>query len=319
MSEVSLGSWLTLGTRVDDDQTTRLVHRAFDLGINLFDTADVYQDGLAEETLGHAIASLPRSEIFVATKCFFPMSDRPDEGGLSCEHVTRSVEHSLKRLGVERIDLHQCHRFDPETSLEETIRTYGALIEQGKVRHWGVSQWTPSQISDACAIADEIGTPRPVSNQPEYSILSRGIERGVIPTSAREGLSQIVFSPLAQGTLTGKYSGGRIPEESRANDPKRNRWMGRGLDTEILDRVDRLAPMAADLGISLAQLALAWCLREPNVASVIIGATRLDQLEENAGAVGVALPDDVARAIDDLFPAPSADRPDVPESVSGLA
>lgn len=319
MSEVSLGSWLTLGTRVDDDQTTRLVHRAFDLGINLFDTADVYQDGLAEETLGHAIASLPRTEVFVATKCFFPMSDRPDEGGLSREHVTRSVEHSLKRLGVERIDLHQCHRFDPDTPLEETIRTYDALTRQGKVRHWGVSQWTPSQISDACALADEIGAHRPVSNQPEYSILSRGIERGVIPTSAREGLSQIVFSPLAQGTLTGKYSGGRIPEQSRANDPKRNRWMGRGLDTDILDRVDRLAPMADDLGISLAELALAWCLREPNVASVIIGATRMEQLEENVRAVGVELPEDVVRAIDDLFPAPSEDRPDVPESVSGLA
>jgi aryl-alcohol dehydrogenase-like predicted oxidoreductase len=319
VSEVSLGSWLTLGTRVDDDLTTRLVHRAFDLGINLFDTADVYQDGLAEETLGHAIASLPRSEVFVATKCFFPMSDRPDEGGLSREHVTRSVEHSLKRLGVERIDLHQCHRFDPDTPLEETIRTYDALTRQGKVRHWGVSQWTPSQITEACALADEIGAPRPVSNQPEYSILSRGIERGVIPASAREGLSQIVFSPLAQGTLTGKYSGGRIPEQSRANDPKRNRWMGRGLDSDILDRVDRLAPMAADLGISLAQLALAWCLREPNVASVIIGATRTEQLEENAEAVSVTLPDDVVRAIDTLFPAPSADRPDVPGSVSGLA
>lgn len=319
MSEVSLGSWLTLGTRVDEGLTTRLVHRAFDLGINLFDTADVYQDGLAEETLGHAIASLPRSEMFVATKCFFPMSDRPDEGGLSRAHVTRSVEHSLKRLGVERIDLHQCHRFDPDTPLEETILAYDALIRQGKVRHWGFSQWTPSQITEACELADEIGAHRPVSSQPEYSILSRGIERGVIPTSTHEGLSQIVFSPLAQGTLTGKYSGGRIPEQSRANDPKRNRWMGRGLDTDILDRVDRLAPMAADLGISIAQLALAWCLREPNVASVIIGATRVEQLEENAAAVGVALPDEVVRAIDALFPAPSADRPDVPGSVSGLA
>ena len=319
MSEVSLGSWLTLGTRVDFDETARLVHHAFDLGINLFDTADVYQDGEAEEALGRAIGSLPRAEVIVATKCFFPMSDRPDEGGLSHEHVTGSVEGSLRRLGVEHIDLHQCHRFDPDTPLEETVRAYDDLIRQGKVLHWGVSQWTPDQISDACRVADALGASRPVSNQPEYSILSRGIEPGVIPTSEREGLSQIVFSPLAQGALTGKYSGGRIPEQSRANDPKRNRWMGRALDLDILERVDRLGPMANDLGVSLAQLALAWCLRQRNVASVIIGATRLEQLEENVAAVGVELPEEMDREIDRLFPAPTTSDPDAKDSVSGLA
>ena len=318
MSQVSLGSWLTLGSRVDYDETARLVHHAFDLGVNLFDTADVYQDGEAEVALGRAIASLPRSSAVVATKCFFPFSDRPNEGGLSRKHVTESVEHSLRRLGVERIDLHQCHRFDPDTPLEQTIRTYDDLIRQGKVLFWGVSQWKPEQISAACEIADAIGATRPISNQPEYSILSRGIERGVIPTSRQEGLSQIVFSPLAQGVLTGKYSGGRVPEQSRASDPKRNRWMGIALDADILDRVDRLVPLADGLGVSLAQLALAWCLRETNVASVIIGATRPEQLEENVKAAGLAIPDDVAREIDRLFPARSASTPDVPDSVSGL-
>lgn len=319
MSEISLGSWLTLGSRVDYGETARLVHCAFDLGVNLFDTADVYQDGEAESALGRALASLPRSAVVVATKCFFPMSERPNEGGLSRKHVTESVEGSLERLRVERIDLHQCHRFDPDTPLEETIRAYDDLIRQGKVLYWGVSQWAPRQITRACEIADALGAPRPISNQPEYSILSRGIEPGVIPTCAREGLSQIVFSPLAQGALTGKYSGGRIPERSRANDPKRNRWMGRALDADVLERVDRLAPLADDLGVSLAQLALAWCLRQQNVASVIVGATRLEQLEENVKAVGLALPEDVRREIDALFPAPRASQPDAKDSVSGLA
>lgn len=318
MSEVSLGSWLTLGSRVDHEETARLVHRAFDLGINLFDTADVYQDGQAEEALGRAIASLPRSAVVVATKCFFPTSERPNEGGLSRKHVTESVERSLGRLRVERIDLHQCHRFDPHTPLEETIRAYDDLIRQGKVLYWGVSQWAPAQISEACALADALGATRPISNQPEYSILSRGIEPGVIPTCAREGLSQIVFSPLAQGALTGKYSGGRIPEQSRASDPKRSRWMGRALESDILGRIDRLTPMADVLGVSLAQLALAWCLRQENVASVIIGATRLEQLEENAKAVGLELPEEVNEEIDRLFPAPSTSDPDAKDSVSGL-
>jgi len=302
VSEVSLGSWLTLGSRVDYDETARLVHHAFDLGINLFDTADVYQNGEAEQALGRAIAELPREALVIATKCFFPMTERANEGGLSRKHVVESVEGSLRRLNVDRIDLHQCHRFDPGTPLEETIRAYDDLITQGKVLYWGVSQWRPSQIAEACDTADRLGAARPISNQPEYSILARGIERSVIPTSAREGLSQIVFSPLAQGALTGKYSGGRIPEGSRASDPKRNRWMGTALDQDVLDRVDRLAPLTDSLGSSLAQLALAWCLREPNVASVIIGATRVEQLDENVKAVGRLLPDEITQEIDTLFP-----------------
>ena len=303
VSEVALGSWLTLGTRVDYTETARLVHCAFDLGINLFDSADVYQDGEAEQALGRAIASLPRQSVVLATKCFFPMSERPNDRGLSRKHIVASVEGSLRRLGTDFLDLHQCHRFDPTTPLEETVRAYEDLIRQGKVLHWGVSHWTGEQISDACAVADRIGAYRPVSNQPEYSMLAREIEDDLLAKSERQGLSQIVFSPLGQGALTGKYSGGRVPERSRANDPKRNRWMGDTLDAERLARIDQLQPFADELGISRAQLALAWCLRKPAIASVIVGATRLEQLEENVKSVGVIVPPEIERGIDKIFPA----------------
>ena len=304
VSEVSLGSWLTLGSQVDYDETSRLVHRAFDLGVFVFDTADVYQDGEAERALGQAIQSIPRQHVVLATKCFFPMSERPNDRGLSRKHIFRSVEASLRRLGTDYIDLHQCHRADPETPLEETVRAYEDLIRQGKVLHWGVSQWPAETIREACEVADSFGAYRPISNQPEYSILARGIERDVLGTCKQEGLSQIVFSPLAQGALTGKYSGGRIPAQSRANEPKRNRWMSAALDGEVLSKVDRLRPFADELGISMAQLALAWALREENVASVIVGATRAEQLEENVKAVGIILPPEVCSAIDDIFPQP---------------
>lgn len=301
---MALGSWLTLGTRVDADATTRLVARAFDLGITLFDTADVYQDGGAEEALGRAVSGLPQDEIVIATKCFFAMSDRPEARGLSGRHLRESVDGSLRRLGIDRIDLHQCHRFDPDVPLEETIGTYGELISAGKVRHWGVSHWTSSQIREGCAVADRLGTPRPASNQPGYSILDRDIEAEILPTSVQEGLGQLVFSPLAQGALTGKYSGGQIPAASRAGDPKRNRWMGDTLARETLDRIDGLRPFAEELGLSMAQLALAWCLRRPAISSVIVGATRPEQLEENVQATGRTIPPEIDAAIDALFSPP---------------
>ncbi len=303
VSEVSLGSWLTLGTRIDHGETARLVHRAFDLGLNLFDTADVYQDGEAEVALGEAVASLPRPHVVLATKCFFAMSERPNDRGLSRKHIFESVEGSLRRMKTDYLDLHQCHRPDPDVPLEETVRAYQDLIRQGKLLYWGVSHWSAEEIREACRLADADRGYRPISNQPEYSILARGIEAELLPASEREGLGQIVFSPLAQGALTGKYSGGKIPPQSRANDPKRNRWMGHRLDRDVLDRIDRLKEMADDLGLSMAQLALAWCLRQPGVSSVIVGATRIEQLEENAKAAGVQLPDEMIRAIDEIFPA----------------
>jgi voltage-dependent potassium channel beta subunit len=302
VSEVSLGSWLTLGAKVDFAETARLVQRAFDLGVNLFDTADVYAQGEAEKALGQSLAELPRHHVVLATKCFFPMSEHPNDRGLSRKHIFESVENSLRRLRTDYLDLHQCHRADPSVPLDETVRAYEDLIRQGKVLYWGVSMWKPPQIAEACALADLNGGYRPISNQPNYSILQREIEKDVLAICAREGLGQIVFSPLAQGALTGKYSGGRIPDRSRAQDPASNQWMARYLDAEVLDRIDRLKPLADRLGLSLAQLALAWCLRQPGVSSVIIGATRVEQLEENLKAIGVELPGDVLARIDAIFP-----------------
>jgi voltage-dependent potassium channel beta subunit len=304
VSEVALGSWLTLGSRVDFSETAKLIHQAFDLGVNFFDTADVYAQGEAEKAVGHALADLPRRHCVVATKCFFPMSEHPNDRGLSRKHIFESVEGSLSRLETDYIDLHQCHRPDPATPMEETVRAYEDLIRQGKILYWGVSEWSAAQIEEACRIADRLGAYRPISNQPQYSIMRRQIEGGVLETCEREGLGQVVFSPLGQGALTGKYSGGKIPEKSRANDPKRNLWMNDYLDPEMLSRVDALEPIAKELGISLAQLALAWCLRQKTVSSVIIGVTRTGQLEENMKAVGVQIPESATARIDSIFPGP---------------
>ncbi len=304
VSELSLGSWLTLGSKVDRNGTARLVRHAFELGVNLFDTADVYAEGEAERALGDAISSLPRQQLVIATKCFFAMSETPNDRGLSRKHIVESVEGSLRRLQTDYIDLHQCHRFDPDTPLDETVRAYEDLIRQGKLLYWGVSLWEAEQIGAGVAVADRFGAYRPISNQPSYSILDRGIESAVLPTSTREGLGQIVFSPLAQGALTGKYGAGRRPEQSRANDPKRNCWMQDVLKDDVLDRIDRLRPIATEVDCSLAQLALAWCLREPAVASVLVGATSSEQLDENVAGLDVEIPAASLGRIDEIFPGP---------------
>jgi voltage-dependent potassium channel beta subunit len=302
VSEVSLGSWLTLGSSVDAGRTRELVHAAFDLGVNLFDTADAYAGGRAEEVLGEALRDVPRPHVVIATKCFFPVSDRPNDRGLSRKHVVESVEASLRRLRTDYIDLHQCHRADSTTPIEETVGAYEDLIRQGKLLYWGVSEWRATQIVDACRTADARRAYRPISSQPQYSILRRGIEKEVLPACEREGLGQIVWSPLAQGVLTGKYSGGARPGGARATDADRGRFMQDLLATELVARVDRLRPQAAELGLSLAQLALAWCLRRANVASVIVGATRVAQIEENVRAAGVRMPAEVEAHVDELFP-----------------
>ncbi len=303
MSAVSLGSWLTLGSSVDRETTREIVHRAYDLGINFFDTADVYAAGQAEEVLGQALKAIPRRYVVIATKAFFPMSQRPNDRGLSRKHLFESVEASLRRLGTDYIDLHQCHRADPSTPIEETVCAYQDLIRQGKLLYWGVSEWSAAQIADACRVAGERLAFRPISNQPQYSLLRRQIEAEVQPVCEREGLSQIVFSPLAQGVLSGKYSGGAKPSGSRATDAQRNQFMRAYLEPATLERVDRLQPIADQLGISLAQLALAWCLRKRSVASVIVGATRVAQLEENVKASGVEIPAELLARIDAIAPA----------------
>jgi len=303
VSEVSLGSWLTLGSSVDREATREIVHRAYDLGINFFDTADVYAAGQAEEVLGQALRAIPRRYRVIASKAFFPMSEHPNDRGLSRKHLFESVEASLRRLGTDYLDLHQCHRPDPATPLEETVCAYQDLIRQGKVLYWGVSEWSGAQISEACHVADRRLAYRPVSNQPQYSLLRRKIESEVLPACEREGLSQIVYSPLGQGVLSGKYSGGAKPAGSRATDARRNQFMRSYLAPETLARVDRLQPIADELGITPAQLALAWCLRSPGVASVIVGATRPSQLEENAKASGVEIPPELLARIDAIAPA----------------
>ena len=231
------------------------------------------------------------------------MSEHPNDRGLSRKHIVESVEGSLRRLGTDYIDLLQCHRPDLTTPITDTARSFADLIRQGKLLYWGVSEWSAEQIVDACRIADERNAYRPISNQPQYNIIRRGIERDVLPVSEREGLGQIVFSPLAQGALTGKYTGGSRPEGTRAADAKRSVFMSAFLEDEELSRIDALRPLADELGMSMAQLALAWCLRESAVSSVIVGVTRANQLEDNAKASGMRLPPEILEQIDAIYPA----------------
>jgi aryl-alcohol dehydrogenase-like predicted oxidoreductase len=304
VSEIALGSWLTFGATVDRGDVGKIVGRALDLGVNFFDTADVYAGGAAEESLREALRGVPRQRIVIATKAYFPRSEDPNDRGLSRKHLFESVEGSLRRLGTDYLDLHQCHRADPEVPVEETVRAYEDLIRQGKVLYWGVSEWRAAQIVDAVREAERWLAYRPVSNQPQYSLLRRGIEREVLPVCEREGLGQVVWSPLAQGVLSGKYRPGERPPGTRAADPFCSRFMDAFLEPAVLERVDALRPLAAALGLSLAQLALGWCLRRPGIASVIVGATRPEQIEENVGASGAEIPGEVLDRIEEVFPPP---------------
>ena len=303
VSEISLGSWLTYGATVDVGAATKIVAAALDLGINLFDTADVYASGAAEEALREALRGATRHQVVIATKAFFPMSEDVNDRGLSRKHLFESVEGSLRRLGTDYIDLHQCHRPDPSVSIDETVRAYEDLIRAGKVLYWGVSEWNAKQITAAVETAASIGAYAPISSQPQYSMLRRGIERKVLRTCRRAGIGQIVWSPMAQGVLTGKYGSGTRPEGTRAAHPFQSRFMEAFLVDDVLERVERLRPIAAELDLTLSQLALAWCLRQPNVASTIVGATSPEQIQENAKASGVTIPESALEKIDESFPA----------------
>ncbi len=305
VSEVSLGSWLTVGASINQRQTSLLCHKAFDLGVNLFDTADRYAHGNAEIQLGQALAACPRHHLVIASKCYFPMSDNVNDQGLSRKHIHESIDHSLQRLGMDYLDLYQCHRPDPHTPLLETVRAFDDLIRRGKVMYWGVSEWSSEDIREACRLADAYQLVRPISNQPHYNILHRAIEQNVIATCAQLGLGQICFSPLGQGVLTGKYSASSQPQDSRAADPHSNAFMHDYLQPAVLDNVAKLSAWAEKLNISMAQLAAAWCLRQHNVASTIVGATKVEQLVDNVGAAGVELPDDLLAFIDATFPVES--------------
>jgi aryl-alcohol dehydrogenase-like predicted oxidoreductase len=301
VSEISLGSWLTYSGGVGRDQTEACTRAAFDAGITFFDTANVYGRGAAEEVWGEVLADHDRDSYVLATKVYFPMSDT--DRGLSSEQIHKQVDDSLRRLRTDFVDLYQCHRYDTETPLEETVRALSEVVRAGKARYWGFSEWTAEQIDAALALARDEGLEKPVSSQPQYSLLWRRIEdNGVLRISEDNGISQIVWSPLAQGVLTGKYRPGEPPPEgTRAASEEMGGFISGFFRDDVLDAVQRLGPIAEQAGLSLAQLALAWILREPGVASAIIGATRPEQVAENAAAAGVELGDDVLRAIDEAL------------------
>jgi aryl-alcohol dehydrogenase-like predicted oxidoreductase len=285
VSEISLGSWLTYGVGVEADAARACLDRAFDLGINFIDTANIYGRGAAETFLGEALAARPRDSYVLATKLFFPMTD--SDRGLSAAQVEKQLDASLKRLRTDHVDLYQCHRYDDATPLEETMQALTRAVESGKTRYIGFSEWPADKIQAAIRMS---GVASFVSSQPQYSLLWREPEREVIPLCAANDISQIVWSPLAQGVLTGKYRPGAPPPSgSRATSEEMGGWMDRLLARPVLEAVERLHPIAAEAGLSLAQFALAWVLREPNVASAIVGASRPSQLDENAAASDAAV------------------------------
>jgi aryl-alcohol dehydrogenase-like predicted oxidoreductase len=290
VSEISLGSWLTYGGGVGDDQARACVDAAFDAGINFIDTSNVYALGAAESFLGDVLASRPRDSYVLATKLYFPMDDSGVNQGLSRSQVLKQIDDSLARLRTDHVDLYQCHRYDSQTPLAETMEALTEVVRAGKARYIGFSEWSAAQIQASLDLSREHGFVRFVSSQPQYSLLWRAPEDEVIPLSAANGISQIVWSPLAQGALTGKYRPGEAPPEgSRATSERMGRMMGSWLADDVLERVQRLIPIAERLGITMAQLALAWVLGNDNVASAIVGASRPEQVRDNAAASGIDL------------------------------
>jgi voltage-dependent potassium channel beta subunit len=299
VSQISLGSWLTYGGSVEEERAKACIHRALELGVNLFDTANVYRRGIAELVVGEALNGVDRDDYVLATKVFFPMGEGPNDRGLSRKHVMEQCHASLRRLGVDYVDLYQCHRPDPETPVEETLRAFDDLVTQGKVLYVGVSEWSADQLAEARQIQSQLGFDPIVSNQPQYSMLYRAIEHDVLPLSRKLGIGQIVWSPLAQGVLTGKYRPGEQPPEgTRAANPEDRDFMARFMEDRVLEGVQRLQPIAEEVGVTMAQLAIAWVLREDGVSSAIVGATRPEQVEENVAAAALELDEDVLAAID---------------------
>jgi aryl-alcohol dehydrogenase-like predicted oxidoreductase len=302
ISEIAYGNWITHGSQVEEDAAAACVAAALDEGITTFDTADVYAGTKAEEVLGRALHGQRRESLEIFTKLYWPAGPGQNDRGLSRKHIMESIHGSLRRLQTDYVDLYQAHRYDHETPLEETLRAFDDLVRQGKVLYIGVSEWRAEQIAAALRIADELGLDRIISNQPQYNMLWRVIEAEVLPLCEKEGLGQVVFSPIAQGVLTGKYlPGSEAPADSRATDAGGSRFIRGYLTDDILTRVQQLKPIAEEAGLSLAQLAVAWTLQNPGVSAAIVGATRPEQVRENAGASGVRLDPDVMRRIDDAL------------------
>jgi aryl-alcohol dehydrogenase-like predicted oxidoreductase len=301
VSEISYGNWITHGSQVEKDAALACVRAALDVGITTFDTADVYAGTRAEEVLGEALAGQRREGLEILTKVYWPTGPGANDRGLSRKHVVEGLHGSLRRLRTDYVDVYQAHRYDFETPLEETMTAFADLVRQGKILYVGVSEWTAEQIARAAALARELRVPL-VSNQPQYSMLWRVIEAEVIPASDKVGIGQIVWSPIAQGVLTGKYLPGQPPPAgSRATDAAGAQFISRFLTDDVLGRVQRLQPIALDAELSLAQLAVAWVLQNRSVASAIIGATRPEQVRENARAAGVRLDGAIMRRIDEVL------------------
>jgi len=302
VSEIAYGNWITHGSQVAEDAAMACVAAALDEGITTFDTADVYAGTRAETVLGKALHGVRRESLEICTKVFWPTGSGQNDRGLSRKHIIESAHNSLRRLQTDYLDLYQAHRYDHETPLEETLRAFDDLIRQGKVLYVGVSEWRAEEIEAALKIADQMGLDRIVSNQPQYNMIWRVIESEVVEVSQREGIGQIVWSPIAQGVLTGKYQPGAAPPAgSRATDEQGSGFISRLLTDDILSRVEQLKPVAEQAGLTMAQLAVAWTLQNPAVSAAIIGATRPEQVRENVGASGVRLDAAVLKHIDDVL------------------
>ncbi|MDI3317199.1 MAG: aldo/keto reductase family protein [Bacillota bacterium] len=293
VSEIGLGSWLTYGGSVGREQAIACIRRAYDLGVNFFDTADVYQHGEAERVLGEALRDLPRTSYVLATKAFWPVGEGPNDRGLSRKHLMESLEGSLRRLGVDYVDLFYCHRFDPETPLEETLRALEDMQRQGKVLYAGVSEWSALAMAEALAIQERHGWARLAADQPHYNLLAPEIEQEILPFCAREGIGVVAYSPLAEGVLTGKYRPGAEPPAGSRAARVGAGVMARYLEPAALERAERLRQLAAEAGVSLARFSLAWVLRRPEVSAALIGASRPEHVEENVAAAGLRLPDEM--------------------------
>jgi len=303
VSEISYGNWITHGGQVEEEQAVACVRAALDAGITTFDTADVYAGTRAEAVLGRALSGERREGLAIFTKVFFPTGPGPNDHGLGRKHITESIHNSLRRLGTDYVDLYQAHRYDPSTPLEETMSVFADLVHSGKALYIGVSEWNPEQIAAGAELARELRIPF-VSNQPQYSMLWRVIEPAVVPICAREGMSQVVWSPIAQGVLTGKYQPGTAaPPGSRATDETTGgaEMIARWMRDDVLTRVQKLRPLAAEAGLSMAAFAVAWVLQNQNVASAIVGATRPEQIKDNVSATGVRLDPELMHRIDQVL------------------
>jgi voltage-dependent potassium channel beta subunit len=302
ISEIGLGSWLTYGGSVADEAATQCIHRAFELGVNFFDTANVYRRGAAEEVTGRALKDFRRDDYVLATKVYFPMGDGPNDRGLSRKHIMEQCHASLGRLGVDYVDIYQCHRPDETTPLEETLRALDDIVTHGKALYVGVSMWPAELLDEAHRIHNKLNLDQIVSNQPEYSMLTRDIEENVLPVSRQLGIGQVVYSPIAQGVLAGKYKPGEQPPAgTRAATPGDSGFMERFMRDDLLEAVQKLRPIADELGITMAQMAIAWVLREPGVSSAIVGASRPEQVDENVAASGIELSPETLRRIDEIL------------------